>query len=121
MGIHVIAEFLGVDPEKISKVEKTKAILDSVIARSGLCCISSSFHQFKPYGVSAVYLLCESHLSIHTWPEYEYVALDIFTCGSEENTLKAFDLLVEEFKPKVIEKQILRRELYERWKQTNPL
>jgi len=69
MGIHIIAEFLGVSPEKISKVEKLREILDRVVAKSNLHVISSSFHQFEPYGVSAVYLLSESHLSIHTWPE----------------------------------------------------
>ncbi|HDN63060.1 adenosylmethionine decarboxylase [Candidatus Bathyarchaeota archaeon] len=114
MGIHIIAEFLGVDPEKISRVEETRRILDSIVARSGLHPISSSFHQFEPYGVSAVYLLQESHLSVHTWPEYGYMALDIFTCGSEEAAEKAFELMVEEFKPKVIEKQVLRRNLYEK-------
>jgi len=114
MGIHVIAEFLGVNPEKISRVEKTQEILDRVIAKSGLHAISSSFHQFEPHGVSAVYLLSESHLSVHTWPEYGYVALDIFTCGDDEPALKAFELLVEEFEPKVVEKKIIRRNLYEK-------
>ena len=113
MGIHVIAEFLGVKPEKISRVEPVREVLDRVIARSGLRCVSSSFHQFEPYGVSAVYLLRESHLSVHTWPEYGYIALDIFTCGEEGSALKAFKLMVEEFKPKIIKKQILKRDLYE--------
>jgi len=119
MGIHVIAEFLGVNPEKISRVEKTREILDRVIAKSGLHAISSSFHQFEPYGVSAVYLLSESHLSIHTWPEYEYVAIDIFTCGEDGPALKAFELLVEEFQPKEIEKKIIRRDLYEKNRNSN--
>jgi len=123
MGIHVIAEFLGVKSEKISRVEKTREILDRVIAKSGLHAISSSFHQFEPYGVSAVYLLSESHLSVHTWPEHEYVALDmaldIFTCGADEPALKAFELLVEEFQPKIVEKKIIRRDLYERNRSSN--
>jgi len=119
MGIHVIAEFIGVDPKKISRVEETRKILDRVISKSGLRCISSSFHQFEPYGVSAVYLLRESHLSVHTWPEYGYIALDIFTCGSEGDALKAYELMVEEFKPKFIEKQVIRRNLYERYRGTD--
>ena len=119
MGIHVIAEFLGVDPKKISRVKEAREILDKVISKSGLHVISSSFHQFKPYGLSAVYLLRESHLSIHTWPEYEYVALDVFTCGDEGDAIKAFNLLVEEFKPKIIEKQILRRNLYEKYRNSD--
>jgi len=114
MGIHVIAEFLGVNSEKISRVESIQEILDRVVSKSGLSVISSSFHQFEPHGVSAVYLLSESHLSVHTWPEYGYVALDIFTCGADEPALKAFNLLVEEFRPEIVEKKIIRRSLYEK-------
>jgi S-adenosylmethionine decarboxylase len=120
MGIHIIAEFRGVDPKKLSRVEDVREILDRVIAKSGLHVVSSSFHQFEPVGVSAVYLLSESHLSIHTWPEYSYAALDIFTCGEDAPALKAFELLVEEFKPKSVEKQIIRRDAHEQIKSFNP-
>ncbi|MEM2927140.1 MAG: adenosylmethionine decarboxylase [Candidatus Bathyarchaeia archaeon] len=112
MGIHIIAEFRGVDPRKISKVEDLRIVLDRVVAKSGLHVVSSSFHQFKPYGVSAIYLLSESHLSVHTWPEYGYMALDIFTCGDDGPSLKAFDLLIEEFQPKSVEKRVIRRNVF---------
>jgi len=114
LGIHIIADFLGVDPRKIARVEDLRVILDRVVSESGLHVVSSVFYQFEPCGVSAAYILCESHLSIHTWPECCYVALDIFTCGSDECALKAFNLLVEELKPSVVEKKILRREFYEK-------
>ncbi|MEM0057476.1 MAG: adenosylmethionine decarboxylase [Candidatus Bathyarchaeia archaeon] len=112
MGIHIIAEFRGVDPRKLSRVEDLRPILDRVVASSGLHVVSSSFHQFEPHGVSAIYLLSESHLSVHTWPEYGYMALDIFTCGDDGPALKAFALLVEEFKPKSVEKRIIRRDVF---------
>ncbi len=113
MGIHIIAEFRGVDPGKISRVEDLRNILDRVVSKSGLHVISSSFHQFEPHGVSAIYLLSESHLSVHTWPEYCYVALDIFTCGDSEPALMAFKLLKEELKPKIVKKRVLRRDVVE--------
>ncbi|MEM3695111.1 MAG: adenosylmethionine decarboxylase [Candidatus Bathyarchaeia archaeon] len=109
MGIHVIAELLGVDPQRISRVDVVREVLDRVVLESGLNCVSSSFHQFEPYGVSAIYLLSESHLSVHTWPENGYVALDIFTCGDDGPALKAFRLLVREFSPKVVKKRMIRR------------
>ena len=112
MGIHVIAELLGVDARKISRVEIVRPILNRVISKSGLNCISSHYHQFEKYGVSAVYLLSESHLSLHTWPEYGYIALDIFTCGPDEPALKAFRLIVEEFRPRFVKKKIIRRVPY---------
>ena len=43
--------------------------------------VNSNFHHFNPYGVSGVIIIKESHLTIHTWPEYGYAAIDIFTCG----------------------------------------
>ncbi|MCW1307162.1 MAG: adenosylmethionine decarboxylase [Candidatus Nanoarchaeia archaeon] len=109
MSIHLIVEFMGVEAEKIARVRPLKRILDTVISKSGLKVVSSTFHQFKPYGVSAVYLLKESHLSVHTWPELGYMALDIFTCGDEKCAFKAYELLVREFKPKKIKKKVMRR------------
>ncbi|NHV96825.1 MAG: adenosylmethionine decarboxylase [Thaumarchaeota archaeon] len=109
MGIHIIAEFWGVDSGKISRVEHLRAVLDRVVAKSGLHVVSSCFHQFEPFGVSAVYLLRESHISVHTWPEYSYIALDIFTCGADEPALTAYQLLLEEFKPTSVEERFIRR------------
>jgi len=109
MGIHIIAELWGVDSDKISRVELLRAVVDRVIAKSGVHVVSSSFHQFEPFGVSAVYLLRESHISVHTWPEYSYIALDIFTCGADKAALTAYQLLLDEFKPTSVEKRIIRR------------
>lgn len=119
LGVHIIADFLGVDPGKIAKVEDIRPILDRAISKSGLHVISSIFHQFEPFGVSAAYVLSESHLSVHTWPEHGYVALDIFTCGSDECAFKAFNLIIEELKPKIIEKKVLRRNYYEKSQNSN--
>lgn len=112
MGIHIIAEFRGVDPDRISRAEELRVVLDRVVAKSGLHVVSSSFHQFEPCGVSAIYLLSESHLSVHTWPEHAYMALDIFTCGDDGPALKAFELLVSEFQPKNVKKRIIRRDIF---------
>jgi S-adenosylmethionine decarboxylase len=112
MGIHIIAEIYGVESGKISKVEDVKLLLDRSISKSGLHVVSSIFHQFNPNGVSAVYLLSESHLSIHTWPEHGYVALDIFTCGKDDSAFKAFESIIEELNPKNVEKKVIRRDSF---------
>lgn len=112
MAIHIIAELYGVAKEKISRIENVQKILNRAISKSGLHVVSSNFYQFEPFGVSVVYLLRESHLSIHTWPEHEYVCLDIFTCGEDACALKTFEILLEEFKPKKVKKKILRRLVY---------
>jgi len=63
---------------------------------SGATALNSTFHKFSPHGVSGVVVISESHFSIHTWPEYGYCALDIFTCGTEIKSEKALDFLKEE-------------------------
>ena len=60
----------------------------------GATIIGDSFHQFSPQGVTGVIAIAESHLCIHTWPEYGYAAVDIFTCGEAFKPQKAVDLVV---------------------------
>ena len=52
--------------------------------------VKSVFHTFNPWGVSGVIVIEESHLTIHTWPEYKYAAVDLFTCGDMLDPLAAF-------------------------------
>jgi S-adenosylmethionine decarboxylase proenzyme len=61
--------------------------------------VSSTFKQFDPWGVSGVLVISESHIAIHTWPEYGYAAIDIFTCGTEMEVEKVYRSLVETLKP----------------------
>lgn len=57
--------------------------------------VSEEFHQFSPWGVSGAIIVKESHLTIHTWPEYEYAAVDLFTCGDSLDIWSAMDYLKE--------------------------
>ena len=61
----------------------------------GATVLGESFHPFQPQGVSGVVVIAESHLSIHTWPEYGYAAVDIFTCGTSVQPEKAAEVLIE--------------------------
>ena len=51
------------------------------------------FHKFSPHGVSGIVVIAESHFSVHTWPEYGYCAVDIFTCGEDIKTDPPLDYL----------------------------
>lgn len=64
---------------------------------AGATIVGSSFHRFLPYGVSGVVVISESHLTIHTWPEYGYAAIDLFTCGEDTDPWKAFEYLKQVF------------------------
>jgi S-adenosylmethionine decarboxylase proenzyme len=58
------------------------------------------FHAFSPHGISGVIVIQESHLTIHTWPEYNFASIDIYTCGNKVNPWKAYNYLVKNFKAK---------------------
>ncbi|MDJ0624816.1 MAG: adenosylmethionine decarboxylase [Candidatus Caenarcaniphilales bacterium] len=81
LGRHVIADLSGCEPDLLSSVSKIQEILEEAVKKAGATIIKSNFHQFQPIGVSGVILLSESHCSIHTWPEKDYAAIDIYTCG----------------------------------------
>ena len=58
------------------------------------------FHTFNPHGISGVIVIAESHLAIHTWPEYNFASADVYTCGTEINPWRAYNYMVKRFKAK---------------------
>ncbi|MBO8153483.1 adenosylmethionine decarboxylase [Thermovirga sp.] len=93
-GVHFIVEASGCSPV-IGEVDKMQEILVESGRRANAQIWAVSFHRFPPNGVSGVVVISESHLSVHTWPEVGYVALDIYTCGSESLPEKAVDYVLE--------------------------
>ncbi len=97
LGRHYIVEASGCDPKIIGSVEKVQQILVKAAEVAGAQVWSISFSKFPPQGVSGVVVISESHISTHTWPEYGYVALDIYTCGKHVDPEKAVVFAVEAF------------------------
>ncbi len=97
LGNHILVEFTGCTPEKMNDVAFIENKMIEAATKAGATVINSTFHHFSPYGVSGVIVIQESHLAIHTWPEYGYAAVDLFTCGDQVDAWLAFDLLKEEF------------------------
>ncbi|ROR01597.1 adenosylmethionine decarboxylase [Desulfosoma caldarium] len=81
LGKHLIVELYDCDFDLINDVSQVEKILVEAVAISKATIVQPIFHQFSPHGVSGVVVIAESHFTIHTWPEYGYCALDIFTCG----------------------------------------
>ncbi|MFY7670698.1 adenosylmethionine decarboxylase [Tenacibaculum sp. MEBiC06402] len=74
-------------PAELLKFEQTiKPFMDAISNAVNVTVLSRSYKQFSPYGVTGVYLLSESHLSIHTWPEHGYAALDLFSCKNFDSS-----------------------------------
>ncbi|HPW68473.1 MAG: adenosylmethionine decarboxylase [Desulfomonilia bacterium] len=95
LGTHILAEYYDCDAEVLNNARKIEKHLNDAALEAGATIVSSAFHTFNPHGVSGFVVIAESHLSIHTWPEYGYAAVDIFTCGDTVDPWKAFDLLKE--------------------------
>lgn len=81
LGRHITVELSGCDPALIADSKAVEQALLDAAKASGAHIIESSFHYFAPQGVSGFVIISESHFSIHTWPEYDYAAVDVFTCG----------------------------------------
>ena len=83
----------------LDKTLVEKALLQAA-KNSGATIISSSFHGFKPQGVSGVVVIAESHFTVHAWPEHDYAAVDIFTCGDSIDLEVAINSMKDSFESK---------------------
>lgn len=97
LGEHYIVEASGCDPEVIGNIQRVQEILLKAAEKARVTIWTTSFHRFPPNGVSGVIVIAESHISIHTWPEVGYAALDIYTCGDNTLPQAAVDYAVKEF------------------------
>ena len=95
LGQHFILELRDCNREILDDMPRLEQTLLEAAEKTGATIIGKIFHQFSPYGVTGVLAIAESHLSVHTWPEYGYAAVDIFTCGENFNARAAADLIVE--------------------------
>ena len=93
LGRHVLVEFFGCSPEILNDVVAIEHAMLTAAEKAGATIINSTFHHFSPFGVSGVVVVQESHLAIHTWPEYGYAAVDIFTCGEPVDPWAAYHYL----------------------------
>jgi len=106
-GIHLIAEFWhGRD---IESSKELKRILIEAAKKAKNIPLKISIHKFSPQGITGVILLAESHIALHSWPEINYLAIDIFTCGCKAMPYKALEYLKKEFKPKKVEIKEIKR------------
>ena len=97
LGKHLIIEFHDCDPDVLNDTDTCQAHLLKAVELSGATTIQPFFHKFSPHGVSGIVVIAESHFSVHTWPEYGYCAIDIFTCGDDIDSEPAVRYLKEKF------------------------
>ena len=98
LGRHILVEFNGCCPDILNDVAVIEESMVTAARNAGATVIQSTFHHFSPFGVYGVVVIQESHLAIHTWPEYGYAAVDLFTCGESVDPWVSFDHLKVAFK-----------------------
>ena len=108
LGLHIIAEFYGVDPKLLDDVEFLRKTLIEAAEYAGARVIGETFHKFSPHGVTGVVGISESHISIHTRPEFGYAAVDAFSCRSV-HPRKIMEYLIKKLKPKRVVEVVIPR------------
>ena len=93
-GNHLLLELYGCNREKLNDELYLRCQLNSAAKLAKASVLNIVSNKFEPFGVTAIALLAESHLSIHTWPESQYSAIDIFTCGRNMNPNLASQYLI---------------------------
>ena len=107
LGTHVIAEFF--DASNLENITEMETAMIAAADIAGAIVLEARFHTFgEGQGVTGVVILAESHISIHTWPEYGYAAIDAFMCGSADPE-RAVHYLKKFFSPKTVDITILKR------------
>lgn len=97
-----MVEFYRCDSLLLNKTDFIETIMKDAAVLSGATIIDTHIHMFNPHGISGVVIIAESHLTIHTWPEYGYAAVDIFTCGENLDPWKALIYLKLKLKAKEV-------------------
>ncbi len=95
LGTHIVVEYFGCDPELLNDVVRIEEAMIQSARKAEATIINSTFHHFSPFGVSGVVVIQESHLAIHTWPEYGFASVDIFTCGDTVDPWISYKALKE--------------------------
>ena len=119
-GKHILAEYFECECTHLDSEPAIRDMMLQAASRTGATIAGDIFHHFSPQGVTGVVVIAESHLAIHTWPEFRYASVDLFTCGTRVDPWIGFEYIREKLQSKRwISKEITRGSLEE--EATSPL
>jgi spermidine synthase len=108
LGRHILVEFSNCNAQVLNDASIVEEAMTHAAKIAGATVINSTFHHFSPWGISGVVVIQESHLAIHTWPEYKYAAVDLFTCGESVDPWVCFEHLKQVFQANYSAMELLR-------------
>lgn len=113
LGRHILAEMYDCNKEILNDRILIERIMVEAALEAGAEVREVAFHKFSPQGVSGVVVISESHLTIHTWPELGYAAVDVFTCGHKVDPWDACNYLTEKFEAEHMTANEVKRGIFE--------
>lgn len=118
-GLHLLADLHGIASDKLSRADTIESLLLHSAEAADAHILYSHFHTFGAgKGITGVVLLAESHITIHTWPEYGFAAADIFMCG-DANPQRALDVIQLALAPASCVVQTVQRGCAEDWRKAD--
>jgi S-adenosylmethionine decarboxylase len=109
IGKHLIVDMYGCNFDQLNNLEFIKSAMLAAVAEANMTLLDYSQFKFEPQGLTAIALLAESHMSIHTYPELGYAAIDVFTCGDHSRPDKAVIMLKKILMPEKTKITNIRR------------
>ena len=100
---HKVAQLFGVPTDYVAQVSEAATRLGHVADLLHLTVIQEYAYEWRPQGITVVLLISESHISIHTWPEFSYAYVDIITCGKQLEVADVLEALHVAFHPKQVQ------------------
>lgn len=112
LGRHLIGELYGCDPAPLKNLDGITEAVRRAAVEAGATIVGDFANKYgKEEGISYILVVKESHLSVHTWPELGYAAVDIYTCGEHVNPWRAFEVITAYLKPEMVSVMEIRRGL----------
>lgn len=112
-GTHMICDIKNIENKTmLNDISQLKEILDTICEKNNYTILQKTEHVFNPQGCTILYMLSESHISIHTFPEKNYIAFDLYTCRSYENNkvyIQIYEFLITQLNAKREQPIILNR------------
>ena len=97
LGEHFIFDLSNCNHETLMDSERAYSLFAQAVRESGLTVVDEGFYKFSPHGFTCFLLLAESHASLHAWPEYDYCAIDLFTCAIGKDMIPLIQHIKEAF------------------------
>ena len=113
LGRQILIEFYDCQSDALTDRDRIRQYMLEAARHAGATVISDTFHHFKPDGISGVVVIAESHISIHTWPEHRYAAVDVFTCGDSVDPWGVPHYLQEKLQAENVSSMEIKRGLFQ--------